>query len=81
MSCKSAGQICFRRFREQNISIEVIRNIFFKMKKEEEKKEEEEQKKNFKLKPDGVGPVDNGPSTDQLHHIVQKQQKTREKKT
>ena len=32
------------------------------------------------LKLDGVGPVDNRPSTDYLHHFVQKEKKKRRRK-
>ena len=32
------------------------------------------------MKLDGVGPVDNRPSTDKLHHIVQKKRRRKKKK-
>ena len=34
----------------------------------------------FELKLDGVGPVDNRPSTDKLHHFVKKKEEEKEKK-
>ena len=37
-------------------------------------------KSGFALKLDGVGPVDNRPSTDKLHHSVQEKEKKKKKK-